>query len=84
MEKDIAEEGLERLKNIEEELEEIKDRAPGPKRAFLNGIFQWAGAIFGSLIALAFLGWALAVFGVIPGVGDMIEYVRGLIAQVRR
>ncbi len=76
---DLETQGLQHLKNIEEELEAIRDRTTNPRRTFVMGILQGAGAIFGGLLALGGLGWILSILGVIPGLGDSVEYVRSLL-----
>lgn len=76
-------EGLGHLERIEEELEEIKDRTANSKRAFINGIWQGAGAIVGSIGAILLLGWALGILGLIPGVGEMANSLRGMVDGIR-
>lgn len=75
MDKKIEEKGLEHIKKIEHELGEIKSRTPGPKTAFTNGILQGMGAVVGSIAAVALLGWLLSIFGVIPGLDKLAEYL---------
>jgi hypothetical protein len=73
MEADIEREGLARLANIEEDLEEIKERTPTPRRAFTNGLFQGAGALVGGVVAIVLLGWVLSLFGLIPGFAYIVN-----------
>jgi hypothetical protein len=52
MDIDVAEkEALTQLSRIEENLEEIKERTPSPKHAFINGIWQGAGVVLGTIVA---------------------------------
>jgi hypothetical protein len=77
MDIDVAEkEALTQLSRIEENLEEIKERTPSPKHAFINGIWQGAGVVLGTIVALLLLGWVLSVFGVIPGFGGIVGNIK--------
>ena len=76
-------EGLEQLARIETELEEIKDRTANPKRSFINGIWQGAGAIVGSIAAIILLGWGLSLLGLVPGVGEIANSLHSMVDQVR-
>jgi len=78
------EEGLKYLERIEEELEEIKDRTPAPRRAFLFGLLQGAGALIGGVAALTLLGWLLSFFGVVPGFADISQYIQTSVDNFRR
>lgn len=79
----VIADGIEHLKEIENDLEEIKERTGNPRRSFVNGIFQGAGAIVGSIIALALLGILLSVLGVIPGFDIVTEYFKTLEDKLR-
>lgn len=83
MDQRTEEEGLSHLKQIEEELGEIRDRAPTGARYFLFGLLQGAGAIVGSLVALALIGWLLSVFGVIPGLSVLAHYLGQYVSSVK-
>ena len=76
-------EGLKHLKNIEDDIEEIKERTPGARRSFLNGILWGAGTVLGTALAFVLLGWVLSVFGLIPGMRDMVEYLQAIVSQIR-
>lgn len=76
-------EGLDHLVRIETELEEIKDRTANPKRSFINGIWQGAGAIVGSIAAIVILGWTLSLLGLVPGIGEIANSLHSLVDQVR-
>ncbi len=76
---ELEERELKHLANIEQELGELKDKVPGPPRAFLNGILQGMGVVLGSILALALLGWLLSFFGLIPGFGQITGYLEGLV-----
>ncbi|MBC7836451.1 hypothetical protein H7X87_01590 [Acetobacteraceae bacterium] len=82
MEEKIEKEGLEHLEHIEVELKEIKKRTPTSYRAFINGIFQGAGAIVGGILAVALIGFLLSVFGVIPGLGEIAHYFQNIMGQL--
>jgi len=84
MQQKIEKEGLEHLKNIEEDIEEIKERTPNPRVSFVNGILWGAGTVFGTILAFALLGWALSFFGFIPGFSDIADYVRALMPRLIR
>lgn len=78
-EENAVQSGLEHLKNIEEELGEIKERTSDPKRSLLNGMLSGAGAIVGSIAALIILGWLLSLLGVLPGFGSIAAYLHGIV-----
>lgn len=71
--------GLEHLKNIEEELEQIKERTANPKRSLFNGIWQGVGAIIGGVVAIVAIGGLLSLLGIIPGLGDIATYLHGIL-----
>ncbi len=79
--RDLEERELRHLANIEQELGELKDKVPGPRRAFLNGVLQGMGVVLGTLLALSLLGWLLSFFGLIPGLGQMTGYLEGLMQR---
>lgn len=68
-------EGLAHLREIEKDLDEIKERSVTPKRAFVNGIFQGGGAVLGGIFAVILLGWLLWISGVIPGLNYIAPYL---------
>ncbi len=76
-------EGIGHLARIEEELEEIKDRTANPKRSFVNGMWQGAGAIVGSIVAILLLGWGLGLLGLVPGVGEIANSLHNMVDQIR-
>lgn len=84
MNEHLEEEGIKHLEHIEQELEEIKERTPAPTRAFVYGILQGAGALLGGILALALFGWALSLFGVIPGFTDIAHYFQNIVNNFRR
>lgn len=83
MREKIEREGLKHLERIEEDVEEIKRRAPGSKRAFLNGVMQGVGAVVGSIAAVFLLGWILSLLGFIPGLQEFVEAIRTTSPAVR-
>jgi hypothetical protein len=74
----LVKNGLEHLEKIEEELVEIKDRTANPRRSLINGVFQGIGVLLGSLLGLALLGWILSLLGLIPGLGELSNYLHTL------
>ncbi len=78
------EEGLERLETIQEELEEIKQRTANPRRSFTNGIFQGVGVLLGGIFGALALGWILSIMGIVPGFGDLADYLRSLVDNFGR
>lgn len=78
---EIEKEELEQLKSIDSNIDDLKDRIPGPKRALLNGILQGMGIVTGSLAAVALIGWTLSIFGLVPGLDIIAEYIRGLMSE---
>lgn len=83
IEESVEKEGLEHLTRIENELEAIKERTPSPRSAFVNGILQGAGALVGGIAALIILGWALSVFGLIPGLGSITATLQDATSHFR-
>ena len=77
-------EGLERLEHIEENLEEIKKRTPDQWLSFRNGVLQGAGAVIGGIVAILLLGWALSIFGLIPGLNVIAHNVQNAMLQLRK
>jgi hypothetical protein len=73
METNVEAKQLEQLEEIADDLEALRVRANDPKRSFMTGIFQGAGAVVGGIIALALLGWLLGLLGVIPGFSSFEE-----------
>jgi len=67
---------VKQLIKIEKKLEEIKDRTGDTRRAFFYGLMQGAGAVLGGIAAIMLLGWLLSILGIIPGFGDIAEYLR--------
>ncbi len=84
MEPDVMEEGLERLETIQEELEEIRDRTANPRRSFVNGMLQGAGALVGGMLAIILFGWILSIMGFIPGLSDLASYLNSVAENFNR
>jgi hypothetical protein len=78
-----TQEGLQHLEHIEEELVAIKDRTGSTRRSFILGIFQGAGVVIGTILAVALLGWILSILGVIPGLGTLVSYLHTINEQIR-
>lgn len=66
------------LTEIHEEIRELKRQTLSWKTWFLRGILYGVGALVGSIVAVALFGWVLSLMGVIPGFGELAEYLRGL------
>ncbi len=69
---------------IKSDLENIKHLTGDSRAWFWRGIMQGAGAIVGSIAMLILLGWLLSILGVIPGVAEIADYIRGYLNQVQR
>ena len=69
-------EGLAHLREIEKDLDQIKELSVTPKRAFVNGIFQGGGAVVGGILAVLLIGWLLAISGIIPGLDRIAPYLQ--------
>jgi hypothetical protein len=65
--------GLKSLQRIEKDLEDLKGN---PKRTFFNGVLYGAGAFVGGVLAIVLIGWLLSIAGLIPGVGELVDYVQ--------
>ncbi len=78
MQKDLEREGLKRLARIEKELSEISERTT-PRRSFFAGLWQGAGWVVGSIIAITLIGWMLSLFGVLPGFQQVAHYLQGIV-----
>ena len=63
------------LIKIEHKIDEIKHRTGNPLRAFVGGILYGAGWIVGGIMAIVLLSWILSLMGVIPGLGDVAQYL---------
>ena len=63
------------LIKIERKIDEIKRWSGNPLRAFVGGILYGAGWIIGGILAIVFLSWLLSLMGVIPGLGDIAQYL---------
>ncbi len=74
-----TEKGLRHLRHIDKELGDIRDRTGNPWMSFRNGILQGMGAIVGSVLAVALIGWVLSFFGIIPGFGHIATYLHSLV-----
>ena len=63
------------LIKIEHKIDEIKRWSGNPLRAFVSGILYGIGWIIGGIVAIVFLSWLLSLMGVIPGLGDIAQYL---------
>ncbi len=80
----MLQDDVETLEVIQTDLQELKHLTGSNKAWFVRGILQGAGAIIGSIIMLIVLGWVLSILGVIPGVSEIADYLRGYADQVKR
>ncbi len=67
---------VKQLIKIEKKLDAIKERTGDTRRAFFYGLLQGAGAVIGGIAAIILLGWLLSLLGVVPGFGEIAEYLR--------
>ena len=63
------------LIKIERKIDEIKNLTGSPLRVFAGGILSGFGWIIGGILAVVFLSWLLSLMGVIPGLGDIAQYL---------
>lgn len=70
--------------DIKSDLEEIKTLTGDSKTWFWRGIMQGAGAILGSIFMLILLGWVLGIIGIIPGFGEISDFIRSYLDRVSR
>lgn len=75
---------VEKLEEIQTDLQDLKQLTGSSKAWFYRGILQGAGAIVGSLIMLIFLGWVLSFIGFFPAFSDIAEYISGYADKVSR
>ncbi len=80
----VAEEMGQLQEDIKNDLEDIKSIAGNNRTWFWRGIMQGAGAVIGSIIMVIFLGWFLSIIGVIPGFGEISDYMGGYLDKVSR
>lgn len=81
---EIEAEALERLESIEEDLEEIKNRTPDRRKSFVYGFWHGVGALVGGILGLSILGWVLTVFGVVPGLDQVVPYLQTMVDNFKR
>lgn len=80
----MADPELQQLKEIKKELSKIQERTASPKQAFIHGILYGAGALVGGILAVVLIGWVLNVLGIIPGFGELAEYLSSLMGELPR
>lgn len=78
------EEGLEHLKQIQEEITELKEETSGRWNSFRRGVWQGAGTIVGGIAAIILIGWILFLLGLIPGLGTISHIIQDAASQIRR
>jgi hypothetical protein len=68
------------IKRVEETLEKIRVNTSLPWwRSAFSGLISGAGAVVGSVLAIAILGWLLSLFGIIPGLGAIALKLQSII-----
>ncbi len=80
----LAEEVEQLQEDIKSDLEDIKTLTGDSGTWFWRGIMQGAGAIIGSILMLILLGWVLSIVGIIPGFGELADYIRSYLDRVTR
>ncbi|HRH24597.1 MAG TPA: hypothetical protein PK109_03350 [Candidatus Paceibacterota bacterium] len=73
-----------KLEEIAATLTAIRAQGTDWKRAMYMGLFQGAGVIIGSIIALALLGWVLTLLGVVPGFDGFETYLNSIVTEYQR
>lgn len=81
MSRNVEKEGLKDLKEIKEELTELKDLTGGYPRHFIYGMLYGAGWVIGGIIAIAALGWLLSLVGLIPGLDKLVAFIHHAVDQ---
>lgn len=84
MKESFEKKGLKHLAKIEGELSDIKESAGSWRGWFFRGVMQGAGIVIGTILAVILTGWVLSLLGVIPGLGDLAEYLRAVTDEVSR
>ncbi len=75
---------VEKLEEIQTDLQDLKHLTGSSTEWFYRGIFQGAGAIVGSILMLIFIGWALSFLGFFPGFSDIAAYISTYADKVSR
>ncbi len=75
---------VEKLEEIQTDLEDLKHLTGSSQAWFYRGILQGAGAIVGSILMLIFLGWTLSFLGFFPGFSDIAAYISSYADKVSR
>lgn len=75
---------VEKLEEIQTDLQDLKHLTGSSKAWFYRGILQGAGAIVGSILMLILLGWVLSLIGFFPGLSEIADYIRGYTDKVTR
>ncbi len=83
-ESQMLESDVEKLEEIQTDLQDLKHLTGSSKAWFFRGMLQGAGAIIGSIAMLIFLGWVLSFLGFFPGFSEIAEYIRRYTDQVTR
>jgi hypothetical protein len=78
MAEELEKQGIEHLEKIEQELKEIKERTGGRLNSLRNGLWQGIGAVVGWVVGLVLLGFVLSYSGIIPGFGEIVEYLKSV------
>lgn len=82
MKESFEKKGLKHLAKIEGQLSDIQHTSGSWKGWFLRGVMQGAGIVLGTILAVMLTGWLLSILGIIPGFGDLAEYLRTITEEV--
>ena len=67
------------IEHLEDVLEDIRDNTRRPSwKAALNGLLYGAGVVVGTVAGIALLGWILAIFGILPGFGEITQKLQDI------
>lgn len=66
-----------KIEHVEHTLEDIRaNTAPAWWRTIIHGALYGTGVVLGTILTIAALGWLLSLFGVIPGLGEIVTQLR--------
>lgn len=81
---DLEKKQLKHLQEIADEVGALREHTTDPKRSFLMGMFQGAGIIVGSILALSALSWLLSILGIIPGFDTVEHYLNSAVTEYEK
>ena len=80
---DSTKEGLKQLKKIEGQLDDLNDATWSWSGWFVRGLWQGAGIVVGTIVAVVLLGWLLSLLGIVPGFSEIADYIGRATERVR-